>query len=86
MTDSNALIKVESPEKIIINLEDGTREEYSIQKIPSATSSLVLNSKKAILQNINLDELFKNLDRCVPLLNISYDALAGGWIYYRRFS
>ncbi len=77
MTETNALIKVESPEKIIISLEDGSQEEYSIQKIPQATSSLVLNSKKAILQNINLDELFKNLDRCVPLLNISYDALAG---------
>lgn len=24
-----------------------------------------------------MDELFKNLNRCVPLLNISYDALAG---------
>ena len=36
-----------------------------------------MNSKKAILQNINLDDLFNNLNRCVPLLNISYDALAG---------
>lgn len=77
MTDSNSLIKVESPQKIIINLEDGSQEVYSMQNLPPENSVLVLNSKKAILQNINLDELFKNLDRCVPLLNISYDALAG---------
>lgn len=77
MTKSNTLIKVESPENIIVNLEDGSQELYSIQNLPPENSSLVLNSKKAILQNINLNELFKNLDRCVPLLNISYDALAG---------
>ena len=77
MTDLNELIEVKSPEKIIINLENGSQEEYSIQKTPSENSLLVLNSQKAILQNINLDELFKNLNRCVPLLNISYDALAG---------
>ena len=52
-------------------------EEHSLLKKPSTDSLLVLAQRKEILQTIQLDELFKNLDNCVELLDITYNAVNG---------
>lgn len=69
-------IVVES-EKRIIRKVDGVTEVYSLYKAPPIEYSLVKESRKSILQTIQLDELFSNLDNCVSLLDITYNAVNG---------
>lgn len=71
-------LKVKSPTEIILDSEDGKiYEEFSLAKEPKSTSVLVQEARKGVLQTINLEELFKNLGVCAPLLNITYDAVNG---------
>lgn len=69
-------IIVQNEKSIICNGANG-KEEYSLLKEPEENSSLVLDSKKSILQTIQLDELFRNLDNCVSLLDVIYNAVNG---------
>ena len=67
---------VHSSEQIIRKIGD-VEEHYSLRVMPSAELSLVQESKKSILQTIQLDELFDNLENCVVLLDITYNAVNG---------
>ena len=63
--------------KQIILKTDGVTETYSLAEAPSPDYRLVQASRKNILQTIQLDELFDNLDNCVSLLDITYNAVNG---------
>lgn len=64
-------------EKQIVLKTDKVTENYSLESAPPPEYSLVQMSRKNILQTIRLDELFDNLDNCVSLLDITYNAVNG---------
>lgn len=75
MADTYELI-VESESRIIRKVDEVT-EVYSLLAEPKPEYSLVKESEHSILQTIQLDELFSNLDNCVSLLDITYNAVNG---------
>lgn len=75
MADTYELV-VESESRIIRKVDDVT-EVYSLTAEPAPEYSLVKESEHSILQTIQLDELFSNLDNCVSLLDITYNAVNG---------
>jgi hypothetical protein len=56
---------------------DGTREAYTLAAAPGDESFLVQTARKQVLQTINLEQMFKNLDSGVTLLDITYNAVNG---------
>jgi len=64
-------------EKEIVRKIGSEEEKYTLSEAPNPNLSLVKESKKSILQTIQLDELFENLDNCVSLLDITYNAVNG---------
>jgi hypothetical protein len=52
-------------------------ETYSLTKQPSKTSLLVKEEKQTILGQIDLQQMLANLDSCVDLLQIAYNAVNG---------
>lgn len=67
---------VESESRIVRKVDNVT-EVYSLKVAPDPEYSLVKESERSILQTIQLDELFDNLDNCVSLLDITYNAVNG---------
>ena len=66
--------------KVAINATTGTVVEvytFDTENIPTKNMMLVQDSRKKILQSINLDSMFTNLSSCVDLLDISYNAVSG---------
>ncbi|MDR2883488.1 MAG: hypothetical protein LBV09_00085, partial [Deferribacteraceae bacterium] len=69
---------ITSPTEIALNSTDGSvKEKLTLAKRPLDSSVLVQEARLDVLQTINLEELFKNLGVCAPLLNITYDAVNG---------
>lgn len=57
--------------------EDGITEQLSLMEPPGKESSLVVKSKKDVLGEINLEKMLSNLDNCVDLLQITFNAVDG---------
>lgn len=65
-------------ETVLVKLtEDGYTEQLSLAEAPGEESSLVLQSKKDVLGEINLEKMLLNLDHCVDLLQITFNAVDG---------
>jgi hypothetical protein len=52
-------------------------ETYSLTRQPPKTSLLVKEEKQALLEQVNLQQLLRNLDFCVDFLQIAYNAVIG---------
>lgn len=59
------------------NVEMKIKETYSLTKAPTPDSFLVVQEKQWILGQLNLNKLLQNLDSCVDLLEIAYNAVNG---------
>lgn len=57
--------------------EDGITEKLTLLEPPSKECSLVQKSKKDVLGEINLEKMLANLDNCVDLLQITFNAVDG---------
>lgn len=70
--DANANVSVTA-------ITNGITEIYTIdsQNLPKESMLLVQSSRKQILQSINMEKMFDNLECCVDLLNITYNAVNG---------
>jgi predicted nuclease with TOPRIM domain len=69
-------------EMIVVNesvvVKSGSLSEtYSLTNQPSKSSLLVKEEKQAILGQIDLRQMLENLDSCVDLLQIAYNAVNG---------
>jgi DNA repair exonuclease SbcCD ATPase subunit len=61
---------------VVLQTRDG-EEIYSLAAAPAEGSTLVQSARKEVLQTISLDQMFKNLDTSVTLLDIAYNAVNG---------
>lgn len=59
------------------NVEMKIKETYSLTKAPTPDSFLVVQEKQWILGQLNLNKMLQNLDSCVDLLEIAYNAVNG---------
>lgn len=74
----NYELEAVSPTEIFIKSADNKiLERLSLAKEPPHASLLVQEARKDVLQTLDLKELFDKLGICVPLLNITYDAVNG---------
>lgn len=58
-------------------LDDGISETLTLLEAPSNESILVQKSRKDVLGEINLEKMLANLDDCVDLLQITFNAVDG---------
>ena len=57
--------------------QDGITETLNMLDAPRDSSMLVLQGKKEVLGEINLEKMLTNLDNCVDLLQITFNAVDG---------
>ena len=61
----------------IVAKEGKKVEYYTLSEAPKEHGLLVQANKKVILGSINLESMLKNLDNCVDLLKVTYNAVNG---------
>ncbi|MBQ9983291.1 MAG: hypothetical protein IJP29_01745 [Lachnospiraceae bacterium] len=65
-------------ETVVVKIdEDGIVESFDMTEPPAEGSLLVEKSKKDVLGEINLVKMLTNLDNCVDLLQITFNAVDG---------
>lgn len=65
-------------ETVLVKIsEDGITESLTLLEPPDAGCMLVQQSKKDVLGEINLEKMLANLDNCVDLLQITFNAVDG---------
>lgn len=57
--------------------DEKRREELDMSQAPPSTSILVQQGRADVLGQINLEKLLSNLNNCVDLLQITYNAVDG---------
>lgn len=69
---------VPQDETVMVTIsEDGITETLTLLEPPSESCMLVQQSKKDVLGEINLEKMLANLDNCVDLLQITFNAVDG---------
>lgn len=73
LTVVNNSIVLETPD----DAEKKIKETYTLTNAPSPNSYMVLVQKNTILGQLNLNKMLQNLNSCVNLLEITYNAVNG---------